>query len=153
MGGGSTTKSNQACDQTPIMYIIAIIASLLKTMTTPAPLTYRNSHGDLVDLPTVAATRVKNEFGAVLEQALRGGAVAITRHDTPKAVLIAYDEFEALVRDRASSLYDLHAEYDVLLARMQTPAAKRGMAAAFDATPAQLGRAAVKAARSARKAR
>ena len=122
-------------------------------LITPAPLTYRDSHGDLVDLPTVAATRVKNEFGAVLEQALRGGAVAITRHDTPKAVLIAYDEFEALVRDRASSLHDLHAEYDVLLARMQTPAAKHGMAAAFDATPAQLGRAAVKAARSGRKAR
>ena len=53
-------------------------------MTTAAPLTYRNSHGDLVDLPTVAATRVKNEFGAVLEQALRGGAVAIV------AIVVAF---------------------------------------------------------------
>jgi antitoxin Phd len=122
-------------------------------MNTRSTLTFRNSHGELVDLPAVAATRLKNEFGSVLEQALRGGAVAITRHETPKAVLVAYEEFQALVRDRAPSLHDLHAEYDVLLARMQTPAARRGMAAAFDAAPAQLGRAAVKAARAGRKRR
>ena len=42
-------------------------------------LTFRNSHGNLVDIPTVAATKVKNEFGAILEKAAHGGAVAITR--------------------------------------------------------------------------
>jgi antitoxin Phd len=39
--------------------------------------------------------------------------------------------------------------FDKMLATMQTPAAKAGVAAAFDATPAELGAAAVKAARSA----
>jgi len=112
-----------------------------------ATLTFRNSQGDLVDVPAIAATRLKNEFGAVLEQALRGGAVAITRHATPKAVLISYDEFQALVKARSQSLSDLSADYNVLLARMQTPKAKKGMAAAFDASPAELGRVAVKAAR------
>jgi antitoxin Phd len=101
-------------------------------------------------VPAVAATRLKNEFGTVLEQALRGGAVAITRHDTPKAVLVSYDEFQALVKDRAPSLNDLSAEYDVLLARMQTPKSRKGMGEAFNATPAELGRAAVKAARKRR---
>jgi antitoxin Phd len=110
-------------------------------------LTFRNSHGELVDIPTVAATRLKNEFGAVLDQAVRGGAVAITRHETPRAVLISYEEFQALIKDRTPSLNDLSADYDTLLSRIQTPAAKKGMAAAFDATPAELGRAAVKAAR------
>jgi prevent-host-death family protein len=113
-------------------------------------LTFRNSHGELVDVPAVAATRLKNEFGAVLEQALRGGAVAITRHDTPKAVLVSYDEFQALVKERTPSLNDLSAEYDLLLAGMQTPKARKGMQAAFDATPAELGSAAVKAARKRR---
>ena len=122
-------------------------------MSASAALTFRNSLGELVDVPAVAATRVKNEFGSVMEQALRGGAVAITRHETPKAVLISYDEFKALVRDRAPNLNDLDAEYDVLLERMQTPASKRGMAAAFSASPGALGRAAVKAARAARKRR
>ena len=113
-------------------------------------LTFRNSHGELVDVPTVAATRLKNEFGTVLEQAVRGGAVAITRHDTPKAVLVAYDEFQALVKERTPNLNDLSAEYDVLLARMQTPKSRKGMQAAFNASPAESGRAAVKAARKRR---
>lgn len=115
-----------------------------------ATLTFRNSLGELVDVPAVAATRIKNEFGAVLEQAVRGGAVAITKHETPKAVLISYEEFQALVKSRAPDLGDLAAEYDALLGRMQTPAAAGGMEAAFNATPAELGRAAVKAARPAK---
>lgn len=119
-------------------------------MTAAAALTFRNSRGELVDVPAVPATRLKNEFGAVLEQAQRGGVVAITRHDTPKAVLLAYEEFEALVRARAPVLNDLRAEYDTLLARMQTLAAKQGMAEAFDAPAADLARAATRAARKRR---
>ena len=122
----------------------------VRVMPTPATLTFRNSHGELVDIPAVAATRLKNEFGAVLDQAVRGGAVAITRHEMPKAVLISYEEFQALIRDRAPSLNDLSAQYDVLLSHLQTPKARKGMEAAFNAAPADLGRAAVKAARKRR---
>ncbi|MEW6543836.1 MAG: type II toxin-antitoxin system Phd/YefM family antitoxin [Nitrospirota bacterium] len=114
-------------------------------------LTFRNSLGELVDIPTVAATKVKNEFGTILEQAAHGGAVAITRHDAPKAVLLSFDEFESLVKERSRTLQDLGSAFDALLARMQTPKARKGMAAAFHASPAQLGRAAVKAARKDRR--
>ncbi|TSA01459.1 MAG: type II toxin-antitoxin system prevent-host-death family antitoxin [Nitrospiraceae bacterium] len=110
-------------------------------------LTFRNSQGELVDIPAVAATKVKNEFGAILERANHGGAVAITRHDTPKAVLLSYEEFASLVKVRSRTLDDLGAEFDTLLARMQTPKARKGVEAAFKASPAELGRAAVKAAR------
>ena len=113
-------------------------------------LTFRNSRGELVDIAAVAATQVKNEFGAILEKAAHDGAVAITRHDTPKAVLLSYDEFESLVKVRSRSLGDLGAEFDEQLARMQTPRARKGMKAAFNASPARLGRAAVKAARKRR---
>ncbi|HET7764102.1 MAG TPA: type II toxin-antitoxin system Phd/YefM family antitoxin [Burkholderiales bacterium] len=113
-------------------------------------LTFRNRLGELVDVPSVAATRLKNEFGTVLDQAARG-AVAITRHDAPRAVLVDYEEFRALVNARAQSLGELDAEFDALLARMQSPKAKRGVEAAFRASPAELGRAA--AARRARKRR
>ncbi|MGC2518391.1 MAG: type II toxin-antitoxin system Phd/YefM family antitoxin [Burkholderiales bacterium] len=109
-------------------------------------LTFRNRLGELVDIPTVAATRLKNEFGTILEQATRG-AVAITRHDAPKAVLVSYEDFEALVKGQNQNLNDLSAEFDALLGRMQTPKARKGMHAAFKATPAELGRAAVKSAR------
>lgn len=111
-----------------------------------AALAFRNSHGELVDIATVAATRVKNEFAAILDQASSGGAVLITRYDTPKAVLLSYEEFESLVKTRARTLDDLSAEFDGLLARMQTPEAKKGMETAFNASPAELGRAAVVAA-------
>jgi prevent-host-death family protein len=112
-------------------------------------LTFRNRLGELVDIPTVAATRLKNQFGSILEQAARG-AVAITRHDAPRAVLVSYEDFEALVKGQNQNLGELSAEFDSLLSRMQTRKARKGMHAAFEATPAELGRAAVKAARKRR---
>jgi len=116
-----------------------------------ASLTFRNSDGELVDVPTVAATRFKNEFGAIFEQASLGGAVAITKHNTPKAVLLSYTEFEALTKSASPALDELSDEFDSLLEGMQSTTAKSAMASAFDATPKQLGRAAVKAARATRR--
>lgn len=113
-------------------------------------LTFRNSHGALVDIPSFAATQVKNEFGMILDKATRGGAVAITRHDTPKAVLVSYEEFSALVQARSRSLDNLGAEFDDLLDRMQHPKVRKGLHSAFNAAPAKLARAAVKAARKSR---
>ncbi len=112
-----------------------------------ATLTFKNSRGELVDVPRVAATRVKNEFGQILEQATHTGAVAITRHDTTKAVLLSLAEFESLVSARSRTLDALSNEFDELLAGMQTQKSRKGMKAAFNASPAQLGRAAVKGAR------
>jgi antitoxin Phd len=114
-------------------------------------LSFRNRDGDLVDVPTVAATQFKNEFGAIFEQAALGGAVAITKHNTPKAVLLSYAEFEALTRSGSPVLDELTEEFDALLDRMQTPRAASGVAKAFDASPEELGRAAVKAARPTRR--
>jgi len=112
-----------------------------------ATLTFKNSRGELVDIPTVAATRVKNEFGQILEQATHTGAVAITRHDTTKAVLLSVAEFESLVSTRSRTLDVLGNEFDEMLAGMQTEKSRKGMKAAFNASPIQLGRAAVKGAR------
>lgn len=110
-------------------------------------LTFRNKLGELVELRSVPATRLKNEFGTLFEQAVRSGAIAITKHDTARAILISVEEFEALVGERQRSLDALNGQFEGLLARMQKPKAKRGMAAAFNASPKVLGRAAVKAAR------
>lgn len=109
---------------------------------------FRNRDGKLVDVPVVAASRMKNEFGAVFEQAAVNGAVVITKHDTPKAVLLSYAEFEALTASTTPALDDLSERFDELLAKMQTPQAQAGVAAAFDASPEELGAAAVNAARA-----
>jgi prevent-host-death family protein len=113
-------------------------------------LAFRNSRGKLVDIPTVAATKVKNEFSAILQRAIHVGAIAITRHDTPKAVLLSYVEFESLIKKRSRTAANVNFEFDRLLARMQTPKAEKAMEAAFNASPAKVGRAAVKAGRKVR---
>ena len=95
----------------------------------------------------VSATEAKNEFGRMLETVLQGGKVVITKHDSPKAVLISMDEFNALSNAHKAELETLSEEFDRLLARMQTPAARTRMNAAFHATPKELGKAAVAAAR------
>lgn len=109
-------------------------------------LRFRNAQGDLVDLTEVPATRFKNELAAMFEQAALGRPVAITRHDTPKAVLISYEEFRALMEARSPSVGALEAEFDALLEGMQRPASRKAMAEAFDASAASIGRAAVRAA-------
>jgi antitoxin Phd len=96
---------------------------------------------------TVTATDVKNEFGRVLEKVIQGGIVVITKHDQPKAVLMSVHEFNALTNANRIKLDTLSGEFDALLARMQTPAARAGMKAAFDASPRQMGKAAVAMAR------
>ena len=109
--------------------------------------TFRNRLGELVEMPEIAATHAKNTFGELLDRVAASGAVAITRHDTPKAVLLSYEEFESLSSARSETLEALSTKFEGLLERMQTPAARKGMEAAFNATPAELGQAAAKAAR------
>ena len=96
---------------------------------------------------SVSATAAKNEFGNILEQAMLGRTVVITRHATPKAVLISMDEFNALSSAPGTALDTLSGDFDRLLARMQRPGARAAIEAAFDARPKRLGRAARAAAR------
>lgn len=103
---------------------------------------YRKHSGELVEMPEISATQAKNAFGEVLERLATLGAIGITRHGKPKAVLLSQEEFESLRRERSETLDELSARFEGLLERMQTPAARRGMRAAFDASPAELGRAA-----------
>jgi prevent-host-death family protein len=95
----------------------------------------------------VTATEAKNKFGRLLEQAIQGRVVVITKHDAPKAVLMSMDEYTALVSAPESRINTLSAEFDSLLLRMQRPGVRNLMQAAFHASPKQLGKAAVVAAR------
>jgi prevent-host-death family protein len=109
--------------------------------------TFRNSRGEKLEPSSVTASKAKSEFGRVLETAIQGGAVVITKHDAPKAVLISVENFNALSRATQTRLNTLSREFDALLAKMQTPKARLGMKTAFAASGRQLGKAAVAAAR------
>lgn len=95
----------------------------------------------------MTASEAKSEFGRVLDMAIQGDAVVITKHDAPKAVLISVENFNALSGVTEASLDTLNREFDALLSRMQTVTARRGMKTAFAASGKQLGQAAVAAAR------
>ena len=97
--------------------------------------------------PTFTASTAKKEFGKVLELVMRGGRVVITKHAMPKAVVLSVDDFTALTRATERTLDTLSGEFDALLARMQMPKARAGLKAAFDASPKEIGAAAVAAAR------
>ena len=96
----------------------------------------------------IPASEAKNRFAAVLDTVSKGQEVFITKHNAPKAVVISVERFMALSGAARSVLDRLTAEFDARLARMQTPAARNAMERAFHASPADLGKAALKAARS-----
>jgi antitoxin Phd len=96
---------------------------------------------------SVSATDAKNEFGRILEKVIQGGTVVITKHHDPKAVLMSIRDFNEISRANRVKLDTLSGEFDALLARMQTRAARAAMKSAFNASPKQLAKAAVVAAR------
>jgi antitoxin Phd len=111
---------------------------------------FRNRKGELVSMPEMPASKAKSTFGEVLERVAATGGVAITRHNVPKAVVISWEEFESLSRARSESLEALADQFEGLLASMQGPRARAALTRAFEASPEELGRAAVEAARARR---
>ena len=99
------------------------------------------------DRSSVTATQAKNKFGRLLEKAMQGGVVVITKHDEPKAVMISMDEYTALSNAPETRINSLSAEFDSLLNRMQRPGVRKSMQDAFRASPKRIGKAAVVAAR------
>lgn len=101
----------------------------------------------------VSATDAKHLFGSVLESATRGERIVITRHETPRAVLLSWECYRELTAQPTPALDELTAEFDALLAKHQTPRARKGAKAAFDASPERLGAAALAGARRRPKSR
>ena len=99
------------------------------------------------ELESVSATEAKNNFGSVLDRVLSRGKLAITKHDEVRAVVLSLSEYQALLARQREPLAALSDEFEELLTRMQAPRARGAGRALFDATPAQLGRAALKGAR------
>jgi PHD/YefM family antitoxin component YafN of YafNO toxin-antitoxin module len=124
---------------------LAKTALLDPTMAATPPVSTSSTSELLAALPVVSASELKNSFGEVTTRALKG-PVAIKRHRRAEFVLMPVADYVALQEARVAPLADLSAKFDAMVARMNTPAAKRGVRSLFDATPASLGKSAVKAA-------
>jgi|1186.fasta_scaffold485870_1 antitoxin Phd len=97
---------------------------------------------------SVTATEAQNEFGRILDSVAQDRVVVITRHNTPRAVVMSVERFDALSGAETAMLDALTAEFDALLDRMQTPEVRAATRRAFDASPDELRQAAMEAARA-----
>ena len=96
---------------------------------------------------TFTAADVKNQFGEALQAVADEGVIAITRYGKVEAYVLSPERYGALTGEPEREL-DLLTEYfDELVAQMQGPKARAAARAAFEATPEDLGRAAVEGAR------
>jgi antitoxin Phd len=101
----------------------------------------------VAEMPTISATELKNATADVFEQVAARRAVAITRHEKPRAVLLSVEQYEALTgQQNPDWLEKLHEDYRGLLDRMQGPKQRAAAEKLFKATPEELGEAAVWAA-------
>ncbi|MDX1460441.1 MAG: type II toxin-antitoxin system prevent-host-death family antitoxin [Xanthomonadales bacterium] len=97
------------------------------------------------DFQDVSATEFKQRFGKLLESAAHGQPVRIIRHGRrdESLVLVREDALAALTDAGHSPLEALRAEFDALVAHMQTPKARKAAASLGDATVEELGQAAL----------
>lgn len=99
---------------------------------------------------SVPATEAKNEFGAILDAAVQSGAVFITKHDAPRAVLVSVERLRQLMARHEPDLGALARELDETVARMRTPEARAAARGLFTAAPQAFGAAALAGARKPR---
>lgn len=89
---------------------------------------------------------LKNSTADVLDRVAAGAAVAITRHDKPRAILVSIEHYERMAGSESNLLNELQEEYRGVLEKMQSPEQKATAKRLFQATPEELGAAAVRAA-------
>ena len=119
---------------------MANIPNIMKAL--PAPI-----DPILSELPVFDASTVKNKFRDVAEQAAKG-AIAISRYSRPELVIMTAEEYVRLEKVRRAPLDQLKGQFDELVAKMQTTKSQKAVHALFGASPANLGKAAVKAAKA-----
>ena len=100
----------------------------------------------LQDMPVVTATQLKTSTSDVFDLLAKDQAVVIHRHEKPRAVLVSVERYESLVGKESDLLADLMDEYKSMLVDMQSPEQKAAAIRAFNATPEELGEAAVRGA-------
>lgn len=95
---------------------------------------------------TVSSTKAKTSFRELIQKAKRG-PVFVTVHKKREAVVMSMDEYEQLLANQHDPLADMARHFDALVAKMQTSGHAAAVDALFNATPEQLGEAAVQSAK------
>jgi len=109
--------------------------------TVPAPHSF--GFASIADLSEITASVLKNKFSEVARLA-SSGPLAVSRHHRREFVILTAEQYEELQQSRRAPLESLTAEFDQMVAKMNTPAGKQATAALFAATSADMSRAFVK---------
>lgn len=94
----------------------------------------------------ISATEFKKRFGKMLEEVVHGQRVRIIRHGRRDEclVLLREDELASLQARVNSPLDALREQFDDMVARMQTPTARKAAASLGTVKPGALGKAALR---------
>ena len=95
-----------------------------------------------------AASEVKARWRDIVAEAKAHGEVLVTNHERPEVVVLSLDRYTKLKNDAAANdpLATLRTEFDRELAILRDAGASSRLRQVFASTPAQLGRAANRAA-------
>lgn len=96
---------------------------------------------------SVSSTKAKTSFRELIQKAKRG-PVFVTVHKKREAVVMSMEEYEQLLANQRNPLADMAEHFDALVARMQTSEHAAAVDALFNATPKELGKAALQAAKN-----
>ena len=108
--------------------------------------------GVAAEVPTIVvpSTVVQNEFGRVFDRAMAGTDVAIAKHSVIRAFLVSAERYLELMGHQTVDLDALSSRLEQLYASMQSSAVRSATSRALRATPEEMGKAAVAAARRGR---
>jgi len=94
--------------------------------------------GPIADLPDIPASVLKNKFSEVARLAARE-PLAVTRHNRREFVILTAEQYEQLQHSRLAPLQHLTADFDQMVARMNTPKDRAARASFFKATAVKPG--------------
>jgi prevent-host-death family protein len=91
-----------------------------------------------------AASHVKSHWRDIVKEANAKGEVVVTNYNRPEVVVVSMERYTKLKNDAAAHdpLAALRAEFDRELAVLRQPGASQKLQEAFDATPAEIAKAA-----------
>lgn len=97
----------------------------------PAPHSF--GFASVADLPEISASVLKNKFSEVARLASRE-PLAVSRHNRREFVILTAEQYDELQQSRRAPLEGLTAEFDQMVARMNTPADRAARRVFFKAS-------------------
>lgn len=93
----------------------------------------RFGFASVATLPDISASDLKNKFSEVVRLASRE-PLAVTRHNRREFVILTADHYEELQQLRLAPLKTLTADFDQMVAKMNTPKDQAARASFFKAS-------------------